>query len=310
MTGYVRLYKPELKMREYEHYRGVYCSLCKQLGKRYGFTLRMALSYDMTFFAVLAMALQSSCVGFRNGRCSYNPLKKCLQCEQSDALEVAADITALLFYYRCLDHLADEGFWKRLAVRCILPRAKHYHKKAKMRLPQVDVWFCEMMQQQQRLEQAKTASIDAAAEPFALLLQALCMTLSDDDKQKQVLSRFGYCLGRYVYLADAAADMVQDGKRGRYNPFIHNKRLNVCDKDAVEQCQQYAADVLRHCQAECIAAYNLLEIHRFDGVLRNTLQEGMTDVLAHLFECKNAVNTVRIHEYFNDVSAENPYHKI
>ena len=29
---YVKVYQPELKMGEFEHYRGVYCALCKQLG--------------------------------------------------------------------------------------------------------------------------------------------------------------------------------------------------------------------------------------------------------------------------------------
>ncbi len=284
MTGYVRLYKPELKMREYEQYRGVYCSLCKQLGKRYGALLRMALSYDMTFYALLFMALDEPCIGFHQSRCSYNPLKKCLQCEQAAALERAADITALLFYYRCLDHLEDEGFWKRLGVRCILPFAKRYHRKAKARIAAIDQRFLEMMEAQQRLEAAKTASIDAAAEPFAVLLQALCADLATDDKQALVLSRFGYCLGRYVYLADAAADIIEDGKKGRYNPFIHNRRLNLGDKQAVAACQQYALDVLRHCQAECIAAYNLLHTYRFDGILNNTLQEGITNVLTHLFD--------------------------
>lgn len=284
MTGYVRLFKPELKMREYEQYRGVYCSLCKQLGKRYGAALRMALSYDMTFFAVLSMALSEPCIGFRQSRCSYNPLKKCLQCEQMEALDLSADITALLFYYRCLDHLQDEGFFKRLGVRCVLPFAKRYHKKAKVRVPQIDALFAEMTMAQTELEKAKTASIDAAADPFAKLLQALCIQLAKNDTQKAVLSRFGYCLGRYVYLADASADIVEDGKKGRYNPFIHNRRLNVCDRQAVEDCQQYALDVLRLCQAECIAAYNLLDTYRFDGILRNTLQEGLTNVVAHLFD--------------------------
>lgn len=290
MTGYVRLFKPELKMREYEQYRGIYCSLCKQLGKRYGALLRMALSYDMTFYAILAMAVHEPCVGFRESRCSYNPFKKCLQCEQTDAVAASADITALLFYYRCLDHLADEGFWKRLGVRFVLPFAKRYHRKAKARLPEIDDRFHEMMEQQRRLEEAKTASIDAAAEPFAVLLQALCEDLAADDKQRMVLSRFGYCLGRYVYLADAAADMVDDGKKGRYNPFIHNRRLNIGDKQAVAECQQYALAVLRHCQAECVTAYNLLDTYRFDGILKNILQEGITNVLTQLFNNRKRKN--------------------
>ncbi len=64
MFGYVRIYKPELRMREYEQYRGVYCSLCKHLGSRYGAALRLTLSYDMTFLALLTMALKTEGVGF------------------------------------------------------------------------------------------------------------------------------------------------------------------------------------------------------------------------------------------------------
>ncbi len=286
MTGYVRIFKSEMKLREYEQYHGVYCSLCKQLGKRYGALLRMALSYDMTFYAVLSMALKPACVGFKSSRCSYNPFKKCFHCTEQTALETAADITALLFYYRLLDHLADEGFFKRCGVRLLMPIAKRYHRKAAMRVPALDKAFADMMQAQRQLEDALCGSVDAAAEPFALLLQSLCTALSDDKQQQMVLSRFGYCLGRFVYLADAAADLEADAKKGRYNPFIHSCRLQVNDKGAIRQTQQYTMDVLRLCQAECNAAYELLETYRFDGILRNILQDGMHHVLAHLFDTK------------------------
>ena len=36
-----------------------------------------------------------------------------------------------------------------------------------------------------------------------------------------------------------------------------------------------AAETLNACLAECIAAYNLLDIRRFDGILRNILEQGM-----------------------------------
>ncbi len=280
MFGYVQMYKPELKMREYEQYRGVYCSLCKQLGRRYGVLLRMGLSYDMTFFALLSMALKPTCVGFHQSRCSYNPMKKCLHCEDSAAMEKAADISALLAYYRAQDTLADEGFFGRLKVWLMWPFLKRYHKKAAAFSPDADREIARMMERQRVIEDAKTTSIDAAAEPFALLLQNLCEGLSLDERQRPALARLGYCLGRYVYLADALDDLSEDGRRGRYNPFILNRRLDLNDNAAVTACQQYAGDVLRHCQAECIAAYNLLNIYHFDGILQNILQDGIAHTVA------------------------------
>lgn len=62
MFGYVRPYKDEMKVREYEQYKGIYCGLCRALGKEYGIFTRLTLSYDCTFFAAAAT------VGCRNVR--------------------------------------------------------------------------------------------------------------------------------------------------------------------------------------------------------------------------------------------------
>ena len=285
--GYVRMYKPELKIREYEQYRGVYCSLCKTMGKRYGTLLRMTLSYDITLLAILSMGLGTECVGFHSSHCSYNPMKKCLQCHAQGTLDFCADVAALLAYYRALDNLQDEGFWGSLKTRLAFPFLKRYYCKAREHLPQLDTEIAEMMGAQSTLEQQKTASLDAAAEPFAMLLQKLCVGLSDETQQQTVLARLGYCLGRYIYLADAAEDMVEDSQRTRYNPFLLARRVNVNDASSLADCQKYAGDVLRHCQAECIVAFNLLNIQHFDGILHNILEVGITNVIDHLFDTKS-----------------------
>lgn len=38
-------------------YQAYYCGLCQSLGRKYGTAARMALSYDMTFAALLLTAL-------------------------------------------------------------------------------------------------------------------------------------------------------------------------------------------------------------------------------------------------------------
>ena len=77
MFGYLQIDKAELKVREYEAYKSVYCGLCKQLGRDYSIFARFALSYDCTFYAITLMSLRRSCSGFKDGRCRFNPLKKC-----------------------------------------------------------------------------------------------------------------------------------------------------------------------------------------------------------------------------------------
>lgn len=275
MFGYVRLFKPTITMGEYEQYKGIYCTLCKRLGKRYGVLSRFTLSYDMTFLALLQMALEEKDADFCPSRCSFNPTKRCLKAQNTTAIDRAADIGTVLAYYKLRDTLADEGIGKKIGAWCALPFAKSAHKKAKKNVPHVDQAVAQMMAAQADVETCKTASIDQAAEPFALLLQTLAAETAADDTQKRVLERFGYCLGRWVYLMDAVDDLADDLKKGRYNPYILSRRLKADDEDRIKETRNYSLFTLNACLAECKAAYDLLEIRRFDGILRNILEEGM-----------------------------------
>lgn len=75
MFGYLQIQKSELLVRESEAYKAVYCGLCRQMGKDYSVFTRFTLSYDCTFYAMLLMSLNRSCKGFKDGRCTCNPLK-------------------------------------------------------------------------------------------------------------------------------------------------------------------------------------------------------------------------------------------
>lgn len=273
MFGYVRLHKPTIRMGEYEQYRGVYCTLCRRLGRRYGPFARMSLNYDLTFLALLDMALDSADPELCAGRCSYNPLKKCARCRNTRATDRAADISALLTYYKLRDTLADGSAWQKLGAALLYPLAAFDRRRAARRYPAADERIAAMMAAQAAVESAATASVDAAAEPFAQLLEWLAAEIAADDTGRRVLARFGYCLGRWVYLIDAADDLADDLKRGNYNPFL--ARDGVTDPAALEATRRGTLPTLNACLAECLAAYELLDIRRFDGILRNIITEGM-----------------------------------
>lgn len=275
MFGYVRLFKPEIKMGEYEQYQGIYCTLCKRLGKHYGLLSRFTLSYDMTFLALLETALAEEGADFCPSRCSFNPTKRCLKAQNTAAIDRAADVGTILTYYKLKDTLADEGFGKRLGALCALPFAAAARKKAAKRQPAADGAVAAMMTAQAALEAEGCTSIDRAAEPFALLLQQLAGSIAADETQRRVLERFGYCLGRWVYLIDGVDDLKEDLEQGKYNPYLLSRGIRKGDDEALTELRQYAAGSLNACLAECIAAYNLLEIRRFDGILRNILEQGM-----------------------------------
>ena len=53
MFGYVRPLRDELKCRDFDLYRAVYCGLCRCMRRRYGLLAPMFLNYDFTFLALL-----------------------------------------------------------------------------------------------------------------------------------------------------------------------------------------------------------------------------------------------------------------
>ena len=275
MFGYVKLFKPTITMGEYEQYKGIYCTLCKQMGKRYGLLSRFTLSYDMTFLALLHMALEEEKPGFCPSRCSFNPTKRCLKACHTAAIDRAADVGIILAYYKLKDTLADEGIFKKIGAWLALPFVAAAHKKAQKQAPEADAAVAQMMAAQAEVEKSDNTSLDRAAEPFALLLQTLAAQAATDEKQKRVLERFGYCLGRWVYLMDAVDDLAEDLKKGRYNPYARARNIAKGDDAGVKEARAYSLYTLNACLAECKTAYELLEIRRFDGILRNILEEGM-----------------------------------
>lgn len=275
MFGYVKVYQPELKMGEFEQYRGLYCSLCRRLGKRYGCTAQMTLSYDMTFLVLLEMAMAEGCVGFHKARCPYNPLKKRTCCGDNPALDRCADASVLLVYHKTRDTVADGGFFKRNAARLALLPASRHRRRAAAHQPEMDRAATRYVDRQASVEAVRSASLDEAAEPTAELLAFLCSQTAADERQRRVLERFGYCLGRWIYLMDAADDLRDDNRTGNYNPLLESLRPAITTEEQLTACRERVRASLNASLAECKAAYELLDIRRFDGILRNILEFGM-----------------------------------
>ena len=107
MFGYVTLYRKGLANAEMDRYQAYYCGLCRTLGRRYGRTGQLALSYDMAFVAILLTALYDTPTAFSEGRCVPHPLKKRPRAD-NELLDYAADMTAALAYYNFLDDWQDD----------------------------------------------------------------------------------------------------------------------------------------------------------------------------------------------------------
>ena len=267
MFGYLQIDKAELKVREYEAYKAVYCGLCKQLGKDYSFLTRLALSYDCTFYTMMLMSLSSGCSGFSDGRCRFNPLKKCRFADcKNDCYSKAAALSVISVYYKLLDELMDSGFWKRLAVRLIKPFFSHWRKKAARRYPEMDTIVADMLEKQVKVEAEPSPSIDATAHPTAEMLGKLLCLEAKDELQRRVFYECGYHLGRWIYFIDAADDYEKDVKHDNFNPF----RLTESD-DLTQRMEQ----TLNQSLARSYDAYVFIDnLTDFKGILDNMMLLG------------------------------------
>lgn len=265
MFGYLQIHKDELKVKEYEAYKSVYCGLCKQLGRDYGFLTRLILSYDCTFYAILLMSLKRSCTGFSDGRCKFNPLKKCKFADCKDnAYSKASALSVISAYYKVVDDIDDSGFFKRIALKIAKPFFGRRQKKAARRFPEIENIVSEMMKNQKAAENDELVTIDKAANPTAKMISDLAALEGGNDLQKRVLSEFGYQIGRWVYLIDAADDYEKDKKSCNFNPFI---KADINDKD-------YINSVLSQSLARAYDAYNLLDIIDFKPIIDNMMLYG------------------------------------
>lgn len=278
MLGYVRAYKPEMTFKNYEIYKGVYCTLCKSLGKRYGLIARFILSYDFTFFAMVRMALREGCPKFTASRCSFNPAKKCLDCNRdNEDIAYTADVSILMMYHTLCDNIEDSKFFKRLLCKMLMPYAKRLYRKACERVGDVYKILETQMARQQLLEK-NNASLDEAADPSAIMLSELLgynITCNDDE----ALKKFGYMVGRWVYITDAAHDCEDDIKDGSFNPL----KSRFSSPDFKEYCEE----MMNLTIGEAIFQYKRLKIYRFDDILTNVLYDGVYSVTQKVLQEDN-----------------------
>jgi hypothetical protein len=266
--GYLQIQKSELLVRESEAYKAVYCGLCRQMGKDYSVFTRFMLSYDCTFYAMLLMSLNRSCKGFKDGRCTCNPLKKCkFATDSGDAYRKAAAFSMISVYYKIIDDIQDSGFFKKLLCRIIKPFFSHQRKKAADKYPDMDKAVSDMMKMQYDAEHSEKPSVDMSAHPTALMLAAVLSAEAHDEIQKRVLYEFGYHIGRWIYLVDAADDIEKDIKSNGFNPFVNKKTGEVKSSDFIKA-------VLNQSLARAYDAYNLLNFTDFKGILDNMMLLG------------------------------------
>ena len=276
MFGYVKAYKPEMTFSQYDIYKGIYCSLCKCIGKNYGLLARMTLSYDFAFFALMRMSVEQSCSGFKKSRCSFNPVKTCLECNLNDNdLEYTADVSMLMVYYKYLDNIQDSRGAKKLLLKLISPYFSSIYRKGKKRCPEGARILEAMHSAQLEAEKNFSGNIDEACHPSAEALGKLLAFKKADDVD--LLYGFGYMIGRWVYLTDALDDYEKDKADGTFNPFLSKVEFSI------DSC----VESLNLTASSAIDIFEKIKVYKHKKLIENILYDGLHSSVKAVIERKN-----------------------
>lgn len=284
MFGYIMPEKQELKIKEYELFRGYYCGLCKSMGRSFGTLSRFALNYDSVFLGLLLSSVHNEVPVLRKESCIANPLKKKHIVKESPHIDFAADINVMLTYYKLKDNIRDEGG--------LLPRlgqiafGKGYNKAVSGNKP-IDKIIAEGISTQLLLEEQNCSSMDEAAEPFAGMLGRLLEAgyRGEDGSVPRILGWVGYNLGKWIYLIDAFDDIEKDIAGKNYNPLLI--QYDYKDQDVKAFKMGIAEEVrvnLLQALSQTTASIELLELSN-KGIIHNILYEGLYGKTEKVLSC-------------------------
>ena len=284
MFGYVKTDKPEMKVKEYDAYRGLYCSLCKAMGKHFGVFARLTLSYDITFLVLARLSFMGTLPCFEGGRCSFNPTKKCSYCTNAEEeLRYASAVSMMMFYHKVRDNISDGSVLKRLLMYMLLPWATLKYKKAKKMYGEVAEIIEDSMAKQSETESRNSASTDEASHQSAEALGRITAYNMNDPEGN--IYRFGYGIGKWVYLTDAFDDVEKDLKDKSYNVFVNKYKLT---KDSfTDAIKEDITATINMSSILFIDAYEKTENKTLSPIMENIIYEGMHKSLDRILKGEN-----------------------
>ena len=254
MFGFIRPVKAELRVKEADRFQQVYCGLCHAIRAEYGRFYTLFLSYDMTFFALVAGSEEAETAPPCRKRCDASPFRRKSCAETDDALRLAADASILLTYHKFQDDLADEKGAKRALAALLCRLGRRGYEKARARMPEADEDIRQALEDLRRLEAERCPSMDRAADTS---------------------SRMFYQIGRWIYLVDAVQDIQKDMEENSYNPVVLRYELQTPDISAVREPLERT---LERSLADICMAFDLLSPRRDADLIRNIIFLGMPTV--------------------------------
>lgn len=261
MFGYVRVRKPELKIKEYDCYRCYYCGLCRSLKKYYGIRSELLLSYDLTFLTILLSSVYGLKEKCFTSRCITHPFRKKPRIV-TEADSYTSAMSLVLGYYHFEDDRADSG--KKISAFLSLI-FKRKAKKAADSYPRQTAVLNKELAELHELEKTKSTDIDALCDRFGKALGEIFVW--KEDGFSDYFREMGYHLGCFIYLMDAVDDWKKDRKNREFNPFS--------EIDDQRKIIDMTRNRLLSEMTKASAAFEMLPAVDNEGILKNIIYAGV-----------------------------------
>lgn len=250
-----------MKFREFDVYHSYYCGLCQALKEKYGKLGQISLSYDITFLVMLLGSLYEPETEVSEVKCMAHPFEKHIL-RKNEFSYYGADMNLLFTYYKCKDDWEDESKLTRLAYMKMVKKAycdicAHYGEKTR----KISSLMRELAQEEKRQNQ----DIDHMAGLFGEIMAE--MMTPKNDEWSSSLRHMGNNLGKFIYILDAYEDIVEDIKKGRFNPL--RKRYEN------PEFEEEIKTILTMIMAECCKEFEKLPVIENVEILRNILYSGI-----------------------------------
>ncbi len=261
MFGYIIVNQSEMKYKEFAVYHSYYCGLCQVLKRKYGLAGRISLSYDMTFLLMLLTGLYDPPTETGSCKCAAHPFEK-HETRTNLFTEYMADMNVLFTWYKCLDDWEDERKLHKLLYGQVLEgktrkTAEQYQEKFRR--------ISMLMHDITEGERSGKADIDTMAGLFGQVMAQI--VVCREDEWADNLSRFGFYLGKFIYIMDAYEDVEEDIRKGTYNPLKEKYQEPGFEED----CRMILTMML----SECCKEFEQLPILENVEILRNILYSGV-----------------------------------
>lgn len=258
MFGYIICNKETLSKEEIARYQNIYCGLCRVLRERYGQMSGMMLNYDMAFVVLFLSSLYEPEETMEEFRCPVHPLKS-KTAVTNRFTEYAADMTVALTYHKCLDDWRDE---QKKSKYQFAKQLLESYREVKKRYPRQCNTIEESLRELHLIENSRESNPDQAVNCSGKMLMELFVY--EEDFWSNSLRTFGYELGRFIYLMDAAIDYKEDQKKRNYNPLFK-----------MDKTPQEAVDALTMSIGNAAGEFEKLPLIQDEHLLRNILYGGV-----------------------------------